>query len=114
MVNAYVGYLLTGSRTMRLRTIAVCVGLIALTMSCVRLTRDVSTNPAVKAQHGRDSFADESKANADRMYDEGKRVFRDDTFGSEAFWGGTLQLHRAILGETQGGVGPGLTPKDAL
>src|SRR3954462_10855815 len=48
------------------------------------------------------------------MYDEGKRIFRDDTFGSEAFWGDTLQLHRAILGEKQGGVGPGLSPKDAL
>jgi hypothetical protein len=57
---------------------------------------------------------DDAKANADRMFEEGKRTFRDDTFGSERFWGGTLQLHRAILGQAQGGVGPGLSPKAAL
>jgi hypothetical protein len=40
-------------------------------------------------------------------------IFRYDTFGSEAFWGDQLQLHRAILGEKLGGIGSGLTPKDA-
>jgi hypothetical protein len=29
---------------------------------------------------------------------EGRRVFRYDTFGDEAFWGGTLRLHEAIVG----------------
>jgi hypothetical protein len=27
---------------------------------------------------------------------DGRRTFRDDTFGDEAFWGGTLRLHEAI------------------
>lgn len=44
----------------------------------------------------------------------GREAFRLDTFGSEAFWGGALKLHRAIAGEANGGVGPGLTPKAAL
>jgi hypothetical protein len=48
------------------------------------------------------------------MLTEGMRTFRFDTFGSEEFWGGELKLHRAIGGEKQGGVGPGLTPKKAL
>src|SRR5919201_3861392 len=99
-------------RLIRVAVVASAAVLIA--SSCARVTRDVTTDPAVKAQQGRDSFGDESKANADRMYDEGKRVFRDDTFGSEAFWGDTLRLHLAVLGEKQGGVGPGLSPKDAL
>lgn len=34
--------------------------------------------------------------NALKMIDEGRRTFRFDTFGDEAFWGGTLQLHEAI------------------
>ena len=34
--------------------------------------------------------------------------------GSEAFWGGKLQLHRALLGQKLGGVGAGLTPNQAL
>jgi hypothetical protein len=45
---------------------------------------------------------------------EGRRVFRYDTFGSEAFWGGQLRLHEAIAGAKQGGVGPGLTARQAL
>ncbi|MGA7717571.1 MAG: hypothetical protein WCB33_16810, partial [Bradyrhizobium sp.] len=48
------------------------------------------------------------------MFDEGKKTFRYDTFGSEAFWGDTLQLHKAIAGEKNGGVGPGVSPKTAL
>src|SRR5262249_21987010 len=28
--------------------------------------------------------------------DQGRNTFRFDTFGDEAFWGGTLQLHQAI------------------
>ena len=49
-----------------------------------------------------------------RLIDEGRRVFRHDTFGDEAFWGDQLQLHRAIVGQKLGGVGPGMSPKMAL
>jgi mono/diheme cytochrome c family protein len=52
--------------------------------------------------------------NAARMLEEGKQTFRFDTFGDEAFWGDALQLHRAIAGERNGGVGPGVSPKTAL
>lgn len=52
--------------------------------------------------------------NAHDMIEEGKQIFRFDTFGSEAFWGDTLQLHRAIAGAKLGGVGPGVSPKTAL
>ncbi|HMJ51169.1 MAG TPA: hypothetical protein VK540_03815 [Polyangiaceae bacterium] len=51
---------------------------------------------------------------AKSMLEEGRRTFRKDTFGDEAFWGDTLQLHKAILGATLGGVGPGVSPKTAL
>ncbi len=52
--------------------------------------------------------------NAARMIFEGRHTFRFDTFGDEAFWGGTLQLHNAIKGTKLGGVGPGVSPKTAL
>jgi hypothetical protein len=45
---------------------------------------------------------------------KGRRTFRYDTFGDEAFWGGALRLHEAIAGAANGGVGPGLSPEDAL
>ena len=44
----------------------------------------------------------------------GRKIFRFDTFGDEAFWGDALGLHRAIAGQANGGVGPGLSPKAAL
>jgi hypothetical protein len=51
---------------------------------------------------------------AARLFEQGKDVCRFDTFGDEAFWGGALQLHRAIEGEKLGGVGPGVSPRTAL
>ena len=45
---------------------------------------------------------------------QGRRIFRYDTFGDQAFWGGALQLNRAIAGGKLGGVGPGVSPKTAL
>src|SRR6266516_5378224 len=53
-------------------------------------------------------------ANAQKMMEEGRQTFRFDTFGDEAFWGDALQLHRAIAGSPNGGVGPGVSPKTAL
>lgn len=53
-------------------------------------------------------------SSAERMLKEGRQTFRADTFGSEAFWGDALQLHKAIAGAKNGGVGPGVSPKAAL
>jgi hypothetical protein len=52
--------------------------------------------------------------NATDRIKRGRRTFRFDTFGDEAFWGGTLQLHKAIAGAGLGGVGPGVSPATAL
>ncbi|HJT26086.1 MAG TPA: hypothetical protein VJ784_01655 [Pyrinomonadaceae bacterium] len=56
----------------------------------------------------------QTDANAQRMLAEGKQTFRFDTFGDEAFWTDSLQLHRAIAGANLGGVGPGVSPATAL
>jgi len=45
---------------------------------------------------------------------DGRRTFRSDTFGDEAFWGDALRLHDAIQGSRFGGVGAGLSPRAAL
>jgi hypothetical protein len=60
------------------------------------------------------TFDDVIRRNAERMIEEGRRTFRYDTFGDEAFWGDTLGLHRAIEGTRFGGVGPGVSPATAL
>jgi hypothetical protein len=48
------------------------------------------------------------------MIEAGRHTFRYDTFGDEAFWGGSLKLHQAIEGVKHGGVGGGVSPKTAI
>jgi hypothetical protein len=52
--------------------------------------------------------------NAKQMIEQGKQIFRYDTFGDEVYWTGKLKLHNAIQGSKFGGVGPGVSPKAAL
>lgn len=59
-------------------------------------------------------FDSQISNNAQQMMEQGREIFRFDTFGDEAFWGDTLHLHQAIAGETLGGVGPGVSPTTAL
>jgi hypothetical protein len=74
-----------------------------------------STSPSSQVQPASAGAFDSTIAqNAQRMIDEGRRIFRYDTFGDEAFWGDQLKLHHAIVGQKLGGVGPGLSPKMAL
>ena len=59
-------------------------------------------------------FDAEIAGHARALLDEGKKTFRYDTFGSEGFWGDALELHKAIAGQNNGGVGAGVSPKTAL
>ncbi len=68
----------------------------------VRAPREQATGSAAAPQN----FDEQIQANARRMLEEGKRVFRFDTFGSEDFWGGKLRLHESLAGQKLGGVGP--------
>jgi hypothetical protein len=86
-----------------------------LVSSCIPRPKGVETNHAVKTQQApREEFDDKISEHSKALFEEGRTIFRWDTFGSEVFWGGRLALHQAILGEKQGGVGPGLTPNQAL
>jgi hypothetical protein len=82
-------------------------------VACLPGPRSVQTNPAVESQKKEVSHRDDIEDHSERMLKEGREIFRYDTFGSEDFWGKT-RLHEAILGEKQGGVGPGLKAVDAL
>jgi len=68
----------------------------------------------VPRSHPSGAFDRTIEANADAMMEGGRNTFRFDTFGDESLWGDTLGLHRAIEGQKFGGVGPGLSPRDAL
>jgi len=46
-----------------------------------------------------------TNVHAQQMLDRGRSTFRYATFGDEAFWGDTLQIHKAIEGSKMGRCG---------
>lgn len=93
----------------------VLLAAIAILTGCLNKPKDVPQNPAVKAERAPSAdFDNVIERHAETMLEEGEDVFRYDTFGSEAFWGGQLKLHQAIADQNDGGVGAGLTPMNAL
>ncbi|AKF04521.1 hypothetical protein [Sandaracinus amylolyticus] len=95
-----------GTRRLR-RWLALC----AITAALLGCDGELGGSPASSRS---DVDGDPVVDNATRLVEEGREIFRFDTFGDEAFWGDQLQLHRAIAGAENGGVGPGLTPTAAL
>jgi hypothetical protein len=71
------------------------------------------TVSAMTSSHAK-AKSDPTQTRADRLIVQGRRVFRFNTFGDEAVWGGVLGLHKAIEGSKLGGVGAGISPKQAL
>src|SRR5215212_2412564 len=59
-------------------------------------------------------FNDAIEKNSKEMFEKGKAVFRFETFGDEVFWTDKLQIQKAIADEKHGGLGKGLSPKEAL
>ena len=96
---------------MNSRKVLVALLLALCSLCCILLLAQQKRAPSGSDLSGPD------KANLDNaldMVDEGRRIFRFDTFGSEGFWGDALHLHEAIAGNQQGGVGRGVSPKTAL
>jgi hypothetical protein len=93
-------------------TLLIFVGVSNLLMQCKstktssRTSEDMSGDPK--------DFNDAIEKNADDLFEKGKAVFRFETFGDEVFWTDQLQLHKAIADEKHGGIGKGLSPKQAL
>jgi hypothetical protein len=95
--------------------LSLCLAATALlAASCVDLPRGVDTNPTAREEAVEGSFNAVIRENAASLFAQGRDIFRYDTFGSEAFWGGKLGLHRAIAGERFGGIAAGVTARQAL
>jgi hypothetical protein len=92
-----------------------------LLIKMIILLVGVSVAMVYSLDQGRAQRADKESAfdrqiseNSRRMFEEGKQIFRYDTFGDEAYWSDKLKLHQAIQGSKFGGIGPGVSPKTAL
>jgi cytochrome c5 len=48
------------------------------------------------------------------LINDGKHIFRYDSFGDEDFWSGVLHIDKAIAGINNGGFGAGVSPETAL
>jgi mono/diheme cytochrome c family protein len=88
------------------------VGIVSLAL--VRKVRAQTQSTDSVAYNAQARSTDSVANNAQRMVIEGRKIFRFDTFGDEAFWGGTIMLHKAIAGSQLGGVGSGVSPSTAL
>jgi len=91
------------------RTIAICGAVAALLYVAVVLVN--GTRTALSSSRAEPTL---SAAERGSLVVRGRQIFRYDTFGDQTFWGGALQLHKAIEGTALGGVGSGVSPKVAL
>jgi hypothetical protein len=95
------------------------VGTSILVFAMLASVRD-SASPQAAVSGPNNSARNAAIQNAINKVEDGEQIFRFDTFGDQAFWGDTLNLHKAIegaaqkLGAAPGGIGPGVSPKAAL
>src|SRR5262245_12709043 len=101
------------SRVRILYLVIVVLAAFAIVLPILERTRAHSQHDQGNRQKPR-NFDAQITANANDLLTDGRTAFRFDTFGDEAFWGDTLQLHKAIEGAGLGGVGPGISPNTAL
>ena len=68
----------------------------------------------VISQCSREKHHPEQPGGPPSMINDGKQIFRFDSFGDEDFWSGLLHLDKAIAGANNGGFGTGVSPATAL
>ncbi len=68
----------------------------------------------VISQCSREKHHPEQPGGPPSMINDGKQIFRFDSFGDEDFWSGLLHLDKAIAGANNGGFGAGVSPATAL
>ncbi len=93
----------------RLRTLAALA-----TVACAALIIVKVTQAASPFDSGQSILDASLIQGSQQTLAAGRQTFRFDTFGDQDFWGGTLQLHKAIEGARFGGIGAGISPRAAL
>src|SRR5215211_3912081 len=98
----------------RPRRWAVALGRLLLLLVAAGVLFELSGSSSAREQPRAASGNQPVQTQATQLVDQGRQIFRFDTFGDEQFWGDSLKLHRAVAGAANGGVGPGLSPRAAL
>jgi hypothetical protein len=112
--------MLRPSRIARIIAVSAVVGALVLLGGVIAngsisaFSADGNDNPGACESQSVDEPGQGCAKALNELFEQGKQVFRFDTFGDEDFWGGQLHLEKAIEGAALGGVGPGVSPKTAL
>lgn len=102
-------------RWSRLKTILMLMIVVCITIATATTIYPIAQSAFVNNQSNPSQAVSKALQESSlKTIQEGQRTFRYDTFGDEQFWGGTLNLHKAIAGSKLGGVGSGVSPKTAL
>jgi mono/diheme cytochrome c family protein len=88
--------------------------IVALSLTTALQSPAMAAPPDTRAASPDRRFDRQIRDHGESMLEAGRRTFRHETLGDEAFWGDTLRLHQAIAGAANGGVGPGVSPRTAL
>jgi hypothetical protein len=79
---------------MKSRSVRICLIVALFSLVGVGLIKYLEARESPQTAEA--DFDAQIASSAQSMIDEGRRTFRFDTFGDEAFWGGTIRLHEAI------------------
>ena len=71
--------------------VAALLAAIFVALAAIALRGDKPSDKNSKSQ-----FLGSAEDNSKQLISQGRQIFRFDTFGDQAFWGGQLQLHQAI------------------
>ena len=90
------------SRVLVVAITSVAVTALATILGALALSNSDDTPGACESQAVDEPGQGCAKALVD-LFEQGKEIFRFDTFGDEDYWGGMLQLHKAVAGAALGG-----------
>src|SRR5436309_9769860 len=104
----------TGNKTRRLAILTVIAAAALYAADPTSQKSSLQTRKTGPVNATKENWTAAVESNAARMLEEGRQIFRFDTFGDEAWWSDKLKLHQAIEGTKFGGAGSGVSPKTAL
>jgi hypothetical protein len=95
-------------------TATIVASLVVLSLILFECNTKTKTRATPEESGDVDAWGSSINDNAKDMMEKGKAVFRFETFGDEVFWTDKLKLHKVLVSEKHGGIGKGLSPKEAL
>jgi flagellar basal body-associated protein FliL len=85
-----------------LTAVLAAMGMLALAWTGASVSSTAQAGKASSQQKPPPPFDRLISKNTETMIEQGRHVFRYDTFGDEAFWGDAIKLHQAWAASVRG------------